>query len=337
MTERRLADRLDASLETLMADPSVSLPRVGPKLAELLRIAQELRGLPDPRFRSRLAAELSAAVSGAGAPREPAAELPTFDLAAALDGVPELGMRFLAELDRCTLGVSRLSTVSHWERHPDGDELLHLLAGDADVTTLTDAGPIRSYVPSGSIFVCPRGLWHRVEPRSPVSMFFATPGAGIEHSSAADPRHGGEGESRADAAELVAHDLDAALATLPTLAIGAGTSRAQADSAFRMLASFNQCKIGLARFSGLTPWERHPDGDELLHALEGDVEITLLTDDGPRRRTLRQGHVFVCPRGLWHRQLPHGTATILFATATATSEASFAADPRTPTREETRP
>jgi quercetin dioxygenase-like cupin family protein len=31
----------------------------------------------------------------------------------------------------------------------------------------------------------------------------------------------------------------------------------------------------------VSPWERHPTSDELLHVLEGEVEIILMTDDGP--------------------------------------------------------
>ena len=56
------------------------------------------------------------------------------------------------------------------------------------------------------------------------------------------------------------------------------------------------------RFSGQAPWERHPDGDELLHVLEGAVDLTVLTDDGPTELRLDAGSVFVCPKGLWHRQ-----------------------------------
>ena len=43
------------------------------------------------------------------------------------------------------------------------------------------------------------------------------------------------------------------------------------------------------RFRGQTPWERHPAGDELLHVIEGAVEVTVLTDDGPVRRIHHRG------------------------------------------------
>ncbi len=74
--------------------------------------------------------------------------------------------------------------------------------------------------------------------------------------------------------------------------------------------------------------ERHPDGDELLHPLEGEVDITLLTDSGQTHVTVRAGSVFVCPRGLWHRQLPRPAVTMFFGTPTENGEVSWAEDPR---------
>src|SRR5207248_2578782 len=166
--------------------------------------------------------------------------------------------------NRCTVGVSRFSEPSHWERHPTGDELLHILEGEADVVTLTDGGPVRSTVRAGSIFICPRGLWHRVLPRSPLSMLFATPGEGTEHSDAKEPRRAGRGRA------------------------GAGRRR----------------------------------------PLEGEVDVAVLTDDGPAHVTVGAGSVFVCPKGLWHRQLPRPAVTMFFGTPTENEEVSWAEDPR---------
>lgn len=78
---------------------------------------------------------------------------------------------------------------------------------------------------------------------------------------------------------MTAHDLRSLLATLPTLKITAETTPEEATAAPRMLGSLNRCVLGLVRFSGQAPWERHPD-DELLHVLDGEVELTLLTDSG---------------------------------------------------------
>src|SRR5262249_53276942 len=151
-----------------------------PRLDELLRVADALRGLPRAQFREQLKADLLAeaggrppavTVSPGGRPvatleeirarldemaREP--KMVAYDVRAALSDLPEMTMRFLASLNQCTLGISRFSSDSHWERHPAGDELLHFLEGDADIVTLTEAGAVRATVSAGSVFVCRRGL-----------------------------------------------------------------------------------------------------------------------------------------------------------------------------------
>ena len=82
-------------------------------------------------------------------------------------------------------------------------------------------------------------------------------------------------------------------------------------------------------YSGLTPWERHPDGDELLHTLEGEVEVTLLRDGGPTKTRVRAGSMFVVPRGLWHRQIARA-AVMQWGATPGRTEHSTAKDPRAP-------
>src|SRR2546427_8642845 len=349
MAKRSAIDELDDAVDALMAEPHAPSPRMNPRLAALLRIAADLHDLPSGAFKARLRAELRSEVREGGAPPSAGRPLVTEeDIRARLEGLagepgmvghvrraavgdlPEMTMRFLAALNRCTPGVARCSEPSHWERHPAGDELLHVLEGEADVVTLTDGGPVRSTVRAGSIFVCPRGLWHQVLPRSPLSMLFATPGEGTEHSDAKEPRRAGRGRAGAGRRRpaLVAHDLRAALSGLPELAIASSTTAEEAAAAVQPIASLDQCTLGVMRYSGLTPWERHPDGDELLHPLEGEVDVTVLTDSGPTHVTVRAGSVFVCPRGLWHRQLPRPAVTMFFGTPTENEEVSWAEDPR---------
>ena len=52
--------------------------------------------------------------------------------------------------------------------------------------------------------------------------------------------------------------------------------------------------------------EVHPDGDELLYVVEGEMEVIL--DDGDEhtvgtetRSRVRAGEAYVVPRGVWHR------------------------------------
>lgn len=342
---------LDEAIGTVMANPDQPPPAVPPRLAALLRIAGDLRDLPSREFRERLKAELLSGTRAAPATAVPShygqplmtvadyldrldelkSQPPflTFDLATALSGLPERGTRFLAALNQCTLGVSYFAGSPHWECHPAADELLHILGGEAEVETMTDVGLVRSPLRSGSLFICPQGLWHRVRPRSAaVSMFFATPGEGTVGSDAEVPPPLHHAAARRGKVELVAHDLRRALRGLPELAISPATTEEEADAATRSITALGPCTLGVMRYSGLTPWERHPDGDELLHVLEGAVDVTILTDDGSREVSLNAGSVFVCPKGLWHRQLPRPSVTMLYGTPTKNGEASFADDPR---------
>jgi quercetin dioxygenase-like cupin family protein len=126
---------------------------------------------------------------------------------------------------------------------------------------------------------------------------------------------------------MVAHDVSEALRGVGLLSIGAATTEADAAAAMRVFEGFNNCMVGLVRFEGETPWERHPD-DELLYVLEGDIEVTVLAADGTRRIALRPGSVFVVPKELWHRQLSRKPAALLFVTSQEGNEASTADDPR---------
>ncbi len=127
---------------------------------------------------------------------------------------------------------------------------------------------------------------------------------------------------------MEAHDIRAALSGVPELVITSSTTEEDANAAMRMLASFNQCMVGLVRYSGQPPWERHPGGDELLHILEGEVDVTVLTDGGPVHEIVRAGSVCIVPQGLWHRTHARAAVTLLYMTPAEGNEHSFAEDPR---------
>jgi mannose-6-phosphate isomerase-like protein (cupin superfamily) len=93
------------------------------------------------------------------------------------------------------------------------------------------------------------------------------------------------------------------------------------------LLPFNQCTIGVAR-EWPPHWEMHPAGDELLHVLEGEVEVELLRKSGRRRRTtVRAGSFVVVPRGLWHRPIQRRPVVMLYVTPGEGTEATFEAEP----------
>jgi mannose-6-phosphate isomerase-like protein (cupin superfamily) len=124
------------------------------------------------------------------------------------------------------------------------------------------------------------------------------------------------------------HDLQALLPNLPELHITPSTTFEQAMAAHRMFGMFNQCQLGVIRYSGLVPWECHPKGDELLYVLDGTIALTVFTDGEPLQTTLSTGSLFIVPKGLWHRPIPESIATLLFATPTEGNAHSFSADPR---------
>ena len=117
---------------------------------------------------------------------------------------------------------------------------------------------------------------------------------------------------------MTPHNLAHALADLPELQ-------------FKQFASFNGGAVGVFRTSaGVSPWERHPKDDELLHVLEGEAEITVITPDGWRTAVVTAGSIFVVPHGLWHRHTIKEKLVELFVTPGATAH-STAEDPTSPT------
>ena len=58
----------------------------------------------------------------------------------------------------------------------------------------------------------------------------------------------------------------------------------------------------------------HPDGDELLYLVSGNVDVVLEEDGREERVELRSGQAFVVPRGLWHRVTLREPSQILYLT-----------------------
>ena len=349
MAKGKLIEQLDDAVEALVAKPNAPLPTSDPRLAAILRIAGDLRDLPRADFRNRLKADLAAQSeelkSVGGKPLithqdieerlKELAEQPKFivhDVRAALSDLPDMSMRFLDSMNDHLLVASRGDKRTHWERHLGSDEMIYVMDGETDIVTLTDGGPVESTIHAGSLFVCPEGLWHRLTPRPFVSAFYLTPSR-TEGSAARDPRPKSERVAkrpvrRTTAVKLQEHDLRAALREVPHLNITADTTGEDADAAVRNVAKIGNLTLGVMSYTGQTPWERHPDGDELLLTLDGEVEVTTLTDDGPVTRKLRAGEAFVCPQGLWHRQFAEKSVSMLYGTPIDTSEISIADDPR---------
>ncbi|MGH7950142.1 MAG: cupin domain-containing protein [Candidatus Binataceae bacterium] len=352
MVKRSLSDQLDEAVDATMKDPNAPSQRISPRIDALLRVAAELRGLPSAEFKARLKAELLADSPAAHQPVDRPTTPPKIaahDVRNALGDLNVLSWRELTRFNDCAVGVFRFSGLTPWERHTGGDELIYALDGDVDLMTLTDDGPVQSTLRQGSCFVCPRGLWHRQLAERPVTHLYAVPSHTTQISRADDPRRedpaavaayteqlrrehpdmfgsparaerlpAGTDDRRPGPAvkdRLVAHDVAAAFEDLP-------------DWSMRFLASMDNCTIGVSRYSRLPHWERHPDGDELLYIVDGGLDVTTLTDDGPVNSVVNAGSVFVCPKGLWHFPRPRPHVSMLFVTPGKGSEISDADDPR---------
>ena len=53
-------------------------------------------------------------------------------------------------------------------------------------------------------------------------------------------------------------------------------------------------------------WEMHPEQDELLYLLEGEIDVILSPDpEGSQEETrhFRKGDACLIPKGMWHRQV----------------------------------
>jgi mannose-6-phosphate isomerase-like protein (cupin superfamily) len=75
---------------------------------------------------------------------------------------------------------------------------------------------------------------------------------------------------------------------------------------FRELGTFDAGMAGVFRTpeSGTSPWEMHPDCDELLYVIEGEIDVDVLPPDGGPQSVanLKAGWFLIVPKGCWHRQ-----------------------------------
>jgi uncharacterized cupin superfamily protein len=104
------------------------------------------------------------------------------------------------------------------------------------------------------------------------------------------------------------------------------TPESEEEAVFAQLGIVDRGEIYVGSFSGTSPWERHPNGNELVHLVAGHTTLTIMTDDGPESFRAGAGTFVVVPAGLWHRfDAPEGV-TVMTVTPPPT-EHTAAADP----------
>lgn len=127
---------------------------------------------------------------------------------------------------------------------------------------------------------------------------------------------------------LKAIDIKAALANLPFLHNrGKDTTEAEKKAAFTTLAPYRDGGIFSGSFSGMSQWERHEQGDEIVHILDGATTLTIMTDEGPQSFTMTAGMLIVIPQGHWHQFHSPDGVTVMTITPQPT-EHIHADDPR---------
>ncbi|NMH64516.1 cupin domain-containing protein [Shewanella salipaludis] len=77
--------------------------------------------------------------------------------------------------------IAHYAGYSEWERHPQGDEFIQVLAGETTLILLDEHEQRRHLLAAGQILVIPQGVWHRFESPKGVKVMTITPQP-TEHS-----------------------------------------------------------------------------------------------------------------------------------------------------------
>lgn len=72
--------------------------------------------------------------------------------------------------------ASKSAGKGSWERHPNGDELVQIVDGEATLHIMTEDGPQSFALSAGMLAIVPQGAWHRFNYPDGVTLITATPG-----------------------------------------------------------------------------------------------------------------------------------------------------------------
>jgi quercetin dioxygenase-like cupin family protein len=121
-------------------------------------------------------------------------------------------------------------------------------------------------------------------------------------------------------------DLTAARAELPEIPAVRSYATKPQEKVFVNLGPLNVSTMYLGRWTGQSPWERHPGGEELIHVLEGEVVLTIVSAGKQEDTTVQSNCLFIVPQGVWHRQTSRSGVTAFYATPTP-SDFSWTLEP----------
>ncbi len=86
----------------------------------------------------------------------------------------------------------------------------------------------------------------------------------------------------------------------------------------QIVAQFNNYDVRVAKFLGEYIWHTHDNTDETFLVLDGELIIELQEAGEHRRVTLPKGSMFVVPRGVPHKPVAPGGASIMMIEPTGT-------------------
>jgi mannose-6-phosphate isomerase-like protein (cupin superfamily) len=126
-------------------------------------------------------------------------------------------------------------------------------------------------------------------------------------------------------------DLKAEFAKLTMLRNRTPTSpEAERKGASARVATYRDGAIFTAKFAGLSAWERHPQGDEIVQIVDGATTLHVMTSQGRESVALTAGMLAVVPQNMWHQfEAPNGVC-VMTATPQPTEHVRVdVEDPRT--------
>ena len=111
---------------------------------------------------------------------------------------------------------------------------------------------------------------------------------------------------------IPAIDLKAEFAKLTMLQNRTPTSsEAEREGAFARVAAYRDGAIFTAKFAGISAWERHPQGDEIVQIVDGATTLHLMTAQGRQSMALTAGMMAIVPQNAWHQfEAPDGVCVM---------------------------
>ena len=97
----------------------------------------------------------------------------------------------------------------------------------------------------------------------------------------------------------------------------------ESEGSYAHLGEVGSASAYISSFSGVSEWERHSSGDELVQVLEGETELRIL-GSAPETLQLSAGSYAVVPQGAWHRFSSAGGVSLFTLTPQPTDH--FAGD-----------